>query len=220
MMHNRAVFVVVPVKDPAFGKTRLAPLMTAVERRALCLSLAKRTLQACAAAFGPAHTIVVTSGPEIARLAGDGGMQVVAENPGNDDLNQAIRLGMLHAQSDGGGALMVVPADLALITVPELLAAANAIPPAAGCLIVPDRRGSGTNVLGLTPIRADLVAFGEGSFERHARLARRAGYEVRIHRSAALALDLDLPEDYLAWRGDSPPSLRRTEASAPGAHRR
>ena len=200
MKAHPRIYAVVPVKDPAVGKTRLAPVLDAGQRRELCLFLAKRTLEFCAEAFGAECTIVVTGATDIMRWASEAHMQVIPEPPGGNGLNAALILGAAQAHRCGADGLLVVPADLALLTVDELRAAAKAIPGAPGCLIVPDRRDSGTNMLGLAPLREDLFAFGEGSLKRHSELAHCAGCEVRIHRSAALALDLDLPEDYAAWR--------------------
>ena len=198
------IYAVVPVKDPDAGKTRLSPILDAKQRRELCLFLAKRTLQFCAEAFGAERTIVVTAAPDVVQLAAEAGVQIVPEEGGERGLNEAIRLGAARARKSGADAMLVVPADLALLSVDELRACAKAIPAAPGCLIVPDRRDSGTNILGLAPLREDLFAFGEGSLKRHSELAQRAGCEVRIHRSAALGLDLDLPEDYAAWRREIP----------------
>lgn len=200
MIPHRRLHAVVPIKNPAFGKTRLAPVLDAKERRALCQFLARRTVDACAAAFGATMTIVVTSAPDVARYAAQAGVQVVPEGAGADDLNAAIALGIVRARSGGADAVLVVPADLALVNVAELRAAAESIPAAPGCLLVPDRHEGGTNLLGLAPPDEGLLSFGERSLHRHAELAARSGYEVRFHRSAALALDLDVPEDYAAWR--------------------
>lgn len=204
MKAHPRIYAVVPVKDPAVGKTRLAPVLDAGQRRELCLFLAKRTLEFCAEAFGAQCTIVVTGAADIMRWASQAHIQVIPEPPGGNGLNAALILGAAQAHRCGADGLLVVPADLALLSVDELRAAAKAIPGAPGCLIVPDRRDSGTNMLGLAPLREDLFAFGEGSLKRHCELAHCAGCEVRIHRSAALALDLDLPEDYAAWRREIP----------------
>jgi len=214
---RRRFYAVVPVKDPAAGKTRLAPILDAGQRRDLCLFLARRTLRFCADAFGAERTIVVTAAHDVAQWARNAHVQVVQEDAGEKGLNAAITLGSVRARQAGAEAVVVVPADLALLTVEELLAAAQAIPAAPGCLIVPDRRDSGTNLLGLAPVREDLFAFGELSLQRHADLAARAGCEVRIHRSVALALDLDLPEDYAEWRRRAPanPESERLEFESP-----
>ena len=204
MSAQRRIHAVIPVKDPAFGKTRLAPVLDARERRALCQFLARRALHTCAEAFGAHSTIVVTAAPDVALYAVQAGVQLVPEGVGSNDLNAAIALGIRRARLDGADAVVVVPADLALVTVAELRAAADVIPAAPGCLLVPDRHESGTNLMGLAPLDEDLLAFGPRSLHRHAERATRAGYRVHFHRSTALALDLDVPEDYAAWRSGRP----------------
>lgn len=76
----------------------------------------------------------------------------------------------------------------------------NCLPTPLGCLLVPDRRKEGTNLLGLAPLRAEVFAFGGPSRARHLERARQLGYFVREYRDQALALDIDLPEDYKLWR--------------------
>ena len=43
-------------------------------------------------------------------------------------------------------------------------------------------------------------AFGEGSFERHNRLARAAGVTPRVAQVRSLGLDVDTPDDLAALR--------------------
>jgi 2-phospho-L-lactate guanylyltransferase len=168
------VFALVPIKDPALGKSRLAPLLNEDERHALNLLLARRTLAVCARVFGAAHTLAVT---------GKG-------------INGALAAAAERAMGAGANSIVVVPTDLALISESNLQAALAAMPEARGCVLVPDRRGTGTNLLALAPARADLFSFGEPSLERHASMARQAGCDVRIHHCDELGLDLDQPDDY------------------------
>lgn len=191
------VFALVPVKDPARGKSRLAELLGAPERLALNRELAQRTFDCCAAVFGPERTVVVTAAEAIADEASTRRLVVVREgSPG--DLNAALALAARHAIGQGAGALVVVPVDLVLLT-PEALRGVLSVMEPPGCILVPDRHGSGTNLLGIRPARADLFRFGERSLDEHRRAAAEAGLEVRVHADAALALDLDTPEDYRLW---------------------
>jgi 2-phospho-L-lactate guanylyltransferase (CobY/MobA/RfbA family) len=85
---------------------------------------------------------------------------------------------------------------------------------------VPDRHRAGTNLLGVAPVRADLFSFGEDSFARHAALAREMGCALRTHEDATLELDLDLPEDYRIFKGETtawPTSASTTPTAS--AHR-
>lgn len=67
-------------------------------------------------------------------------------------------------------------------------------------VIVPDRHGSGTNGLLLSPPDAIAPSFGPDSCERHRGLARAAGAACLIERPASLLLDVDTREDLEALR--------------------
>jgi coenzyme F420-0:L-glutamate ligase/coenzyme F420-1:gamma-L-glutamate ligase len=58
-------------------------------------------------------------------------------------------------------------------------------------VVVPDRHGTGTNGLLLTPPDAIAPAFGPGSCERHRALALAAGVAFRLERPPSLLLDID-----------------------------
>jgi len=198
------VFALVAIKDPAHGKSRLASVLEREQRRALNAFLAERTLVACTRVFGAARVLVVTGSAEAADIAQANGVRVIPDESHEQDVNAALASAARSASDAGAKGVLVVPTDLPLLTEESLHAAVAAMPGPPGCLLVPDLRGGGTNLMGLAPVRFDLFTFGEPSLERHATNAKRLGYEVRIHRCKALALDLDRPEDY--------DHLRRTAA--------
>ncbi len=67
-------------------------------------------------------------------------------------------------------------------------------------VIVPDRHGTGTNGLLLTPPDVMTPSFGPNSCERHGELAKAAGARCRIERVASLLLDVDTGEDLAVLR--------------------
>jgi 2-phospho-L-lactate guanylyltransferase len=71
-------------------------------------------------------------------------------------------------------------------------------PPRRSVVIVPDRHGSGTNALLLSPPDAMAPSFGPDSRHRHERLARAARLESQTVELGSLALDVDTPEDLAA----------------------
>jgi 2-phospho-L-lactate guanylyltransferase len=199
---SEGVFALVPVKDPALGKSRLAAVLDAPARAALNLELTRRTFECCAAAFGPGRTVVVTASAPVAADAEARGFAVVGE-PSPGDLNAALGLAAECAIERGAQALLVVPVDLARVTADGLRGLSSALE-TPGCVLVPDRHGTGTNLLGLRPARTDLFRFGGRSLEAHRRAVAEAGVEMRVHADPALALDLDTPEDYRLWRVPNP----------------
>jgi len=62
-------------------------------------------------------------------------------------------------------------------------------------VIAPDRHGSGTNALLLSPSGLIEYDFGVNSFQRHCQRARDVGARLEIVDLPTLGLDLDLPED-------------------------
>jgi 2-phospho-L-lactate guanylyltransferase len=73
--------------------------------------------------------------------------------------------------------------------------------------IVPDRHGTGTNALLLTPPDAFAPSFGPGSFARHRALA---GDACRVAELPSLMHDVDTPEDLRTLPSGAP----RTRALA------
>ena len=67
-------------------------------------------------------------------------------------------------------------------------------------MIVPDRHGSGTNGLLLSPPDAIAPSFGPDSCARHRALAERAGARWRLERPPSLLLDIDTGADLAVLR--------------------
>jgi 2-phospho-L-lactate guanylyltransferase len=66
---------------------------------------------------------------------------------------------------------------------------------------VPDRHGTGTNALVLTPPDVIEPAFGPDSRARHEQLASAAGVPCEIAHVETLAIDVDTADDLEALRG-------------------
>lgn len=193
------IAALVPVKDPQNGKSRLNSVLGAAERIALNASLARRTFDVCAEVIGPSLTFVVTASGAIASEAGARRMNVVSEAQAGD-LNAALVLAGKAAIATGADALLVMPTDLVRITGDAVRAVIATLERAGGCVLVPDRHGAGTNMMGLAPARIDLFRFGEQSLRKHRQAAEEAGCASTVHADPLLALDLDLPEDLELWR--------------------
>jgi 2-phospho-L-lactate guanylyltransferase len=83
---------------------------------------------------------------------------------------------------------------------PGATAADDAVSGPPDLVIVPDRHGTGTNALLLTPPDVIEPAFGPGSLGRHAARGRAAGARVRIAELPSLGHDVDTPADLEALR--------------------
>jgi 2-phospho-L-lactate/phosphoenolpyruvate guanylyltransferase len=143
--------------------------------------------------------VVVTAEPLAAQAATEAGARVV-DDPDERGQSAAVSRGIDAALERGAERALLVPGDCPAVDpgeVSELLGHTQDEP---SVVIVPDRHGSGTNALLLTPPGAVPVSFGAGSFARHAALARAAGATVKVRDLPSLGLDVDTPDDLSALR--------------------
>ncbi|HEX8753115.1 MAG TPA: 2-phospho-L-lactate guanylyltransferase [Solirubrobacterales bacterium] len=187
---------ILPVKRFDAAKQRLAVGIEDERRRALVEAMAADVLEAIGEARGIERTIVVSGEPAIQELAAAAGAEVVPDpvDPGHVE---AARAGIARAEAEGAATVLLLPGDCPLLDPRELDSLLTGVPePYVG--IVPDRHGTGTNALLLSPPEAIVPAFGEGSCERHVDLARQAGVPFGVERLPSLGLDLDTPADVIA----------------------
>jgi 2-phospho-L-lactate guanylyltransferase len=134
---------------------------------------------------------VVSRAPDVLGFASAQGAVALAENS-SADLNSALLQAADALRARGVSRLLVVAGDLPLLCEADLAALAR-----HDCAIAPDRHGIGTNAL-LWPETPPLeFHFGERSLERHAAIAKAAGFNPHIVRRNGLAHDVDLPEDLI-----------------------
>lgn len=184
---------IVPVKRISGAKTRLSGRLTAQERQGLVLDLFDHVLAVLAASAPIDDIIVVTPDSEILRRAG-AGQATGLPQPG-DGLNQAIVLGRNLAIQRGAAGLVVVLADLPLLTAADINSVVERTEDTT-VVLAPDRHGQGTNVLSIRPATAIEPAFGAHSLCRHRQSAGQRGLAIREYRSQGTGFDIDTPADF------------------------
>jgi 2-phospho-L-lactate guanylyltransferase len=190
---------VLPIKSFARAKQRLGDAVGAVEREQLAAAMVSDVLAALAAVPEIAEVVVVTAEPLAARAAEEAGAAVV-DDPEESGQSAAAARGIEAALGRGAERALLVPGDCPAVEPEELsrLIARGGGSPSV--VIVPDRHGSGTNALLLTPPHAVAPSFGTGSFARHAATAYAAGASVKVCELPSLGLDVDTPDDLAALR--------------------
>lgn len=191
---------IVPVKPFAQAKSRLAEALSAAERSKISRYLLGRTLATLERALVVEHTIVISPDPTAWAIAVRHGATAMREEPPYD-LNHAIRTALGHVPALGARAVLILPADLPLLTpddVRALVALAHSESPVLA--LAPDRHGTGTNALLLRPPGLIPCTFGVDSALIHQQAGARAGVPVQVCHAPGWALDVDTPEDLLVWR--------------------
>jgi len=189
---------VLPVKSFGRAKQRLDAAVEQPARIELAAAMVGDVLAALRDVPSLDHIVVVTAEPRAARAAREAGARVVAD-PVEAGQSDAAGRGVRAAVALGAERVLLVPGDCPALDAREVGRLLGAFPD-AGVVIVPDRHGSGTNALLLTPPRVIAPSFGPGSFARHAARGTAAGAGVRVAHAASLELDVDTPGDLAALR--------------------
>ncbi|HVA90340.1 MAG TPA: 2-phospho-L-lactate guanylyltransferase [Chloroflexota bacterium] len=242
-----SLWAIIPAKDPWLAKSRLAGILPPTRRWSLSMQLLEHTLRAASAATRVDRCLVVSSAAPHLALARDYGAVAVHElrasrtgasqgsgrwgveappaKTTGDPLNAALRQAAEVAIRGGAAALLILHADLLLISAEAIDGMVRALPEGPGLVLAPDRHFTGTNALLMRPPMAIPFLFGPGSFDAHQRLAGALHVPLVVHESLALAGDLDTPDD-LAYLSHVAPvngerrEPRRTAAVAAGGERR
>ena len=190
---------ILPVKRFERAKQRLAASVADPLRLELARAMVGDVLTALCDCSSIDLRIVVTSEQSVAAAARYQGA-IVLEDSTEDGQSAAALSGLERALAEGVQRALCIPGDCPALDPKELDALLLADNDTRAVVIVPDRHGTGTNGLLLSPPDAISPSFGPGSCERHQELARRAGVPFRLERLASLLLDIDTGEDLQALR--------------------
>ena len=186
-------WVVVLIKDFDSAKERLRPALGTRSRRALARRNAR--LAVAAAAAGE-HVLVVAGSEEVAEMATSWGAAALLE-PQEEGQNVAAGRGIARAVAEGAESVLLLSSDLPLVTresVRQVLKAASKLAPPVVVAVPAIGRG-GTNALYLRPPDVIGMHFGGDSLAKFKDDAEARGARFVVHRSDAIALDLDEPSD-------------------------
>jgi 2-phospho-L-lactate guanylyltransferase len=188
------LWAIVPVKPLRRGKSRLSPVLTEEERADLNRRLLVHTVDTLKSISEIEHVLVISRDPAALALSREHGARTVQEN-GAPHLNVALARATLVAKNYATRGVLIVPADLPLITPEDVRLMLERVQDPPVVVVAPDRRQQGTNALLVCPAGFIEYDFGPGSFARHCERARAAGARLEILELPSLELDMDLPED-------------------------
>jgi 2-phospho-L-lactate guanylyltransferase len=179
---------ILPVKTFGRAKQRLTGGFG--DRPSLAAAMVADVLDALVAVPELDDLIVVT-----AQAVSAGTDILIVHDPVEAGQSAAAVRGIDAALQRGAERVLLVPGDCPALD-PREVSALLAL--SGDVVIVPDRHGTGTNSLVLTPPTIIAPAFGEGSFARHKRLAAAAGASFVVANPGSLELDVDTPDDLAA----------------------
>jgi 2-phospho-L-lactate guanylyltransferase len=185
---------ILPVKRFTSAKQRLGENLTPGSRRALAEAMVTDVLIALRRAQRVDAVVVITGESSAEALAHGHGAESAPDPDDAGHVPAAVR-GIHWAVAHGADRAVLVPGDCPALNPKELDALLAEEPAGPEVIIVPDRHGTGTNALVLSPPDVITPSFGPGSRERHERLAEEAGAACRVMEVPTLVLDVDTSDD-------------------------
>ena len=188
------IWAVVPVKDTAGAKQRLAPALPAHLRQPLALAMLEDVLAALAGVRGLAGRLLVTIDPAARMLAARYGADCMEEGA-EDGHTGAVAAAARRLAADGRSAMLTLPGDIPLVTAAEIETLIAAHRPAPSFTIAPSHDEKGSNAVIVSPPDAVKLRFGDDSFRPHLAAAEARGIAPTIVHLPSIALDIDNPVD-------------------------
>ena len=185
--------ILIPVKNLASAKQRLAAILEQQTRTELARAMLRDVLETLAGWRNCPEVGIVTSDPFALQLAQKFQFTVIADN-NNRSETDAIEIATRYCESHGIDDSLVIPGDIPLIQsweLEEIVAAA----PAEGSVLIPAADGRGTNAIWRRPANLFPARFGNDSFKPHHAAALATGKPCVVISLPGIALDVDNPSD-------------------------
>lgn len=185
--------ILVPVKNTASAKQRLAAVLDQPSRTALAQAMLHDVLTTLHKWKTRPPVAVVTSDPFAVKLATEYEFEVISD-PDNPGETGAIEMATRICLERGADSTLVIPADIPLIEAWELEEILKHAP-AEGSVLVPAADGRGTNAAFRRPANLFPLRFGNDSFKPHHAAAQATGKPCVVLNFAGVAVDVDNPAD-------------------------
>lgn len=182
--------IVIPIRPPEEGKSRLASMLDPLARAALVEDMFCHVLGVAVAAVPAAQIYVVSRSPLLLNHAEQCGARPVREE--SSGLNPALE--QVATLCDSKLPILTLSADLPLLAPVDIAAMLEALDQ-TDVVAAADYAGRGTNALLLRKPRLIAYAFGPNSLVRHHAATEAASLRFIAISRHGLAFDVDLPAD-------------------------
>lgn len=206
------LWVLVPVKRIATGKSRLSTVLSERERAELICRMLEDVLHALRKARCVDRVVVVSNEPSVDEVLRAADTERCPEAH-EGDLNRSLMAAAAGFPASVGRVL-ILPSDIPTVRAADIemlrqeqeaLRGAHG----EGVILCPAEIDGGTNALLSSLPLPMALEFGEASLARHRESALRQGVGARVISRRGLARDMDRPAD-LHWLADfGPPCLTR-----------
>lgn len=192
-MDKQRIGAVIPIKLTIRAKTRLAPVLTTQQRQSLVFKILDHMLKQIEQTEGIDDCFVITPDGMVVDFVRRY-YPFVKLLPDAGGLNESAALAAKKLKADGYDSMLFLLGDLPLLSPRDLLMAMEEAREHA-VVLMPDRKGRGTNGVFLSPPDIMSTSFGADSFQRHLMNSETASLDTVVLKTEGLSHDLDTPDD-------------------------
>jgi 2-phospho-L-lactate guanylyltransferase len=185
--------ILVPLKNLAFAKQRLASILDQAARTELAQAMLHDVFAAVHGYANHPNVAIVTSDPFATHLARQYDFEIIPD-PVNPGETGAIEMATRICVERGAESTLVIPGDIPLIQSWELEEIFKHAP-TTGSVLVPAGDGRGTNAVLRRPADLFPLRFGNDSFKPHHAAAMATGKACIVLELPGIAVDVDNPSD-------------------------
>ena len=201
---HRSVWAVVPIKEAASAKQRLAKALSPGRRQELAVAMFEDVMQALSTSNGLAGIAVVTVDQNATQIAARWGADVWTD--GARDGHTGAVTAAARRLAAAGSTMLTIPGDVPRVSAADIAAILAAHAEAPAFTIVPAWDDLGSNAIMCSPPDLVPLRFGPDSFFPHLAAARRQGLNPAIVRRPGIAVDIDEAADlarFMSERSDT-----------------
>jgi 2-phospho-L-lactate guanylyltransferase len=196
---DEGLWALVPVKALERAKQRLRNCL-GEDRAEFTVAMLKDVLAALSDSKEVSHIAVVTNDPRVAAISKRGDLVVLDEGE-SKGMNEALELGRDAIRRMGGQRMVIVPADIPLMTGSETdrvlqeLQIQRKVWRDGITGIGPSKDRGGTNFLCIETGQPFPLMYGPDSYRRHRKCAIEHGSQPVSLQSITISLDIDEKKD-------------------------
>ena len=189
------LWAIVPIKSFSQGKSRLSGIACGTEREAFNSHCAHLVLDTLRKSKGIDEILIATNDDSIASWVSQKSWRCIRDGAGAS-LNEILTHALDVAEAEGAASAIILVCDLPFLDTESVKKLVDALG-AHSSVLAPDRRGEGTNALGMRFSNRVSLHFEEDeSYRRHREACGTNMGSVQVIESFQLGFDVDLPLDF------------------------
>lgn len=190
-MSKNKPWLIIPIKQLALSKQRLAQQLTSEQRQSLAQAMLEDMLQMLIQSQQLGKIILLSRSHAIEILAQQYQVDFWQEPENCQGLNPALEFALKQAELQGAKRVLIMHGDIPLLTLDDVETLAQQ----SNNAIVPDYHGTGSNALLLDLPSPIPLCFGVNSFFLHQQQAEKNKLTLQVCILPSLQRDIDEIDD-------------------------